>query len=225
MKKCFTLYFKVLFMKKYQEPIEQLKDIHSMMERSSRFISLSGLSGISAGIIALIGAAFAWFLPGDRQYYHSGIACGGPVTGHWKIIIIDALMVLVLAILSGIWFTTRKARRNGLKVWDNTTRRLVVSLAIPLAAGGIFCAALLYHHSFYLIAPATLIFYGLSLLNASKYTYNEVRILGISEIILGLIGSFLNGYGLLFWTFGFGILHIFYGAMMFVRYELNQPKK
>ena len=42
-----------------QQPLEELQHIKRMMERSSRFISLSGLSGIAAGICAIAGAWFA----------------------------------------------------------------------------------------------------------------------------------------------------------------------
>jgi hypothetical protein len=131
----------------------------------------------------------------------------------------DAVIVLALALFFGIYFTTRKARKNGLKVWDHTAQRMVINLFIPLIAGGIFCLTLLYHHLIFLLAPATLIFYGLALINASKYTFNEIRVLGISEIILGLMAAFFIGYGLLFWAVGFGVLHIFYGLMMYYRYE------
>jgi hypothetical protein len=96
---------------------------------------------------------------------------------------------------------------------------LLANLLVPLAAGGVFCIALLYHGIIYLIAPATLLFYGLALLNASKYTLSEIRWLGITEMLLGLTASIIPGYGLLVWAIGFGILHIIYGMVMYLRYE------
>jgi hypothetical protein len=211
-------------MKQNQEPIQQLNEIRNLMERSSRFISLSGLSGVSAGIIALIGAGVAFFyLDFDQRYFvinryfaeMSYLKLGNS----WLFITLDALIVLLLALFSGVYFTTRKSRKQGLKVWDNTARRMLINLFIPLSTGGIFCLILLYHHLIFLVAPATLIFYGLALLNASKYTLHEIRGLGISEIILGLMAAWLVGYGLLFWAIGFGVMHIFYGLMMYFRYE------
>jgi len=68
------------------------------------------------------------------------------------------------------------------------------------------------------VAPLTLIFYGLALVNASKYTLSEIRSFGIAEIVLGLIAMAFIGYGLLFWAIGFGLLHIIYGIIMHVRY-------
>ncbi|MBN2813451.1 MAG: hypothetical protein JXQ80_05200 [Bacteroidales bacterium] len=213
-------------MEKNQEPIQQLNEIRSLMERSSRFISLSGLSGVSAGIIALIGAAAAYFYLDLGWRYTDLDAYSSAINANrfdhaYLFLITDALVVLLLALSAGIYFTTRKARRKGLKVWDHVARRMVINLMIPLITGGLFCIILLYHRLVFLVAPATLIFYGLALINASKYTFHEIRVLGLSEIILGLIASWLVGYGLIFWAVGFGILHIFYGLMMYYRYETS----
>jgi hypothetical protein len=208
----------------HQKPIEQLTEIRNMMERSSRFISLSGLSGVAAGIFALIGSAVAFmYLDFGKGYFSYAFSLPGTnlaeFNDYLKFIVLDALIVLVLALASAIFFTSRKARKRGLKVWDNTARRMVINLLIPLISGGIFCVILIYHNLIYLLAPSTLLFYGLALLNAGKYTFHEVRVLGISEIILGLMASWLIGYGLLFWAIGFGVMHIFYGLMMYFRYE------
>ena len=138
-------------------------------------------------------------------------------------LLLDALVVLLLAIGIGAFFSMRKAKRAGLNFWDKTTERLLMNLILPLGAGGIFCLLLVFHlHLYYLVAPATLIFYGLALINASKYTFNDIRFLGISEIVLGLIGTYFYGYGLLIWSIGFGVLHIVYGLGMYYKYERQQ---
>jgi hypothetical protein len=134
-------------------------------------------------------------------------------------LILDAVIVLVFALAAGLYFTTRKARKKGLRVWDNTAKRMLANLFLPLVAGGVFCLILLYHGIIFLVAPATLIFYGLALINASKYTLPDVRYLGVSEILLGLLGSVFVGYGLIIWAVGFGILHIIYGSAMYFKYE------
>lgn len=204
--------------------LEALSEIRSMMERSSRFISLSGLSGVGAGICALIGAFVAYNYigktPFDGQTYYEALADStnwGLSFNHF--LVLNGLAVLVSALACGIFFTTRNARRKGQKIWDQLTQRLLFNLAIPLVTGGIFCLALMYHDLTKLVAPSTLIFYGLSLVNASKYTLHDIRYLGISEIVLGLVALFFLGYGLEFWTIGFGVLHIIYGAVMHWRYE------
>ncbi|MES2628300.1 MAG: hypothetical protein V4616_04955 [Bacteroidota bacterium] len=204
--------------------LEALGDIRQMMERSSRFISLSGVSGICAGCFALIGAAafFVHFqLRFDQpQYYqYARLADGSSNPEFYRFFFTDAALVLLGSLLAGVWFTRRKAKRNGLALWDSTARRLLINLLIPLVSGGIFCLILLKHDLVALVAPATLLFYGLALLNASKYTLNDIRYLGVSEIILGLTGCWFMGYGLLFRTLGFGVLHIVYGLSMYLKYE------
>lgn len=205
------------------EHLNTLHEIRDMMERSSRFISLSGLSGVFAGLYALIGAATAFvylkldfyepayydYLYGDKQVVKN--------TGLF--FIANASSVLLAALATGIYLSTRKAKKQGLPIWTATSKRLIVSMLLPLAAGGLFCLALIYHQGFGLVAPATLIFYGLALINGSKYTLHDVHYLGICEIILGIIGSFFTGYGLLLWAIGFGILHIVYGTLMYLKYE------
>ena len=211
-----------------REPIQQLTEIRDLMERSSRFISLSGLSGIASGVVALAGSAIAFLCGYDQRYFtlasYADII-GEFQNGHsWTPIFLDAMIILVLALFSAIWFTTRRARKKGMKVWDSSARRLVINLLIPLAAGGILCLLLIYHRLYVFLAPITLLFYGLALIHASKYTLHEIRALGLAEIILGLLAAWLPGYGLLFWATGFGVMHIVYGLVMYSRYDLKRDK-
>jgi hypothetical protein len=206
-----------------EQTLEQIKEIRSMMERSSRFISLSGLSGVFAGFFALAGAgAFYLFISNRLKYRYEDFAKEVPINisidFKW-FCILDAAAVISLSLLFAMFFTTRLARSKGQKILDASAQRMLINLAIPLIAGGIYCLILLQYGWFGMVAPTTLIFYGLALLNASKYTLNEIRWLGITEIILGLIGCNFIGYGITFWALGFGILHIVYGLFMYVRYE------
>lgn len=206
------------------EHLESLQQIRSMMERSSRFISLSGLSGVAAGIVALFGAAAAHLYLETKPFSGPYLYLAEPGYEKWglnfyEFFALDAGIVLILALAAGIFFTTRKAVKKGQKVWDKLTWRLLINLLIPLATGAVFCLALLKYEMFGLIAPTTLIFYGLSLINGSKYTLNDIRYLGVTEIILGMIGLFNIGYGLEIWAIGFGLMHIVYGTFMWVKYE------
>ena len=138
--------------------------------------------------------------------------------------ILIAAIVLVLSVVTAYFFSNRKAKREGNKLFDHTALKVLINLCIPLAAGGIFCIALLYHGAIVFIAPCMLLFYGMALINASKYTYDDIRYFGICEIILGLINAFNLGNGLIYWSLGFGVLHIIYGAVMWVKYERKQIK-
>ena len=208
-------------MEKYTSPEETLTEIRHLMERSSRFISLSGFSGIFAGIYALVGALAAYYYLNAHRNTDGKDAYPPGVPEYDQLLFLagDALMVLILAIGTGIFLTTRRAKKDGNSLLDAAAKKLIINLAIPLLTGGVFCIALVYHGNTFYIAPAMLIFYGLALVHASKYTRDDVRSLGMTEIAMGLISMFMPGYGLLFWAIGFGALHIAYGAYMYNKYE------
>ncbi len=202
-----------------KQHLEDLSEIRSLMERSSKFISLSGLSGIFAGSFALIGAYVAYSrLMQEFQYIpYQNLSVNSPIV---KFLAIDGALVLILSLIFAIYFTARQTKKKGLKIWDNTSKMLLIGMMIPLITGGLFCL-ILFNHAPQLIDAATLIFYGLALINASKYTYDDVKYLGYIEVVLGLACGLLNEWriGLLFWSLGFGVLHIAYGIVMYKKYE------
>ena len=203
-------------MDEIKDHLKDISEIRGLMERSSKFLSLSGLSGVSAGICALIGAAIAWSKLGG--YYIPGLR-GELSLDFMLFFLLDAGIVLVAALGTAIFFSTRMARKKGYPVWNGTARQMILSMMIPLGAGGVFALIQLSHGVFGWLAATTLIFYGLALLNGSKYTLPEIRLLGLSEIFLGLICAYFIGYGFIFWILGFGVLHIVYGIVMYLKYE------
>ncbi|WP_212001431.1 hypothetical protein [Chitinophaga sp. HK235] len=207
-----------------QQHLQTLTDIKRIMERSSRFISLSGLSGVSAGICALVGAWLArtWLVGYYDRWDASGVYDMADFAALKFRLIALALAVMAAAIGGGIFFTWRRARRNNLPVWDVTSRKVLINVCIPLAAGGAFAAGLLYNHFETLVAPTCLVFYGLALINGSKYTLPDVRYLGLLETILGIANLFFLRKGLYFWAVGFGVLHIIYGILMWWKYERKE---
>lgn len=207
-----------------KEQLETLSEIRTLMERSSRFISLSGLSGVAAGLFALAGAwaACSHFDLGITSISYDQVAWNEDGTMNmdfYQFVFADALIVLFASLAAGVFFTLRNSKKHGMKTWDGAARRLIINLMIPLVTGGLFCLVLVLHGIIELVAPATLVFYGLGLINASKYTLNDIRYLGMCEIVLGLVSAVYIGYGLLFWAIGFGVLHIVYGTVMYFKYE------
>ncbi len=196
---------------------EDIRVIREMMEKSSKFLSLSGLSGIAAGIAAIIGAAFAYFYllrdPMATDYNRMQEA---------MILLADAAAVLAVSLGIGFFMSWRKAKRNGQGLFNKVTYRILYSLAVPLVTGGLFCVIYLLKGDIRTVVAATLIFYGLALVNASKYTYGEVHYLGITEIILGLAAAVFGRYGLIAWTIGFGVCHIVYGLIMYLKYDARR---
>lgn len=207
-------------MKAEKDYIRDIAEIRSMMERTSKFLSLSGWAGVMAGIYALTGAYLAYklfyFNPDEITYTTT-------TSGDWSTtlpkLIFLALIILVLAIGTAVFLSYRKASKRGEKLWNATSRRLLIHMFVPLVAGGLLILVLISKGLIGLMAPFTLIFYGLALYNAGKFTYGEVRVLGLIEVGLGLIGAYFIGYGLLFWAIGFGLLHIIYGIYIHYRYE------
>ncbi len=200
-----------------KDPKEDIQAIREIMERSSKFLSLSGLSGILAGLFALIGAAIAWFYLLDSGNMYNIESVIEPGNGFF--LALDALLVLVFAVLGAVYFSFLKAKKAGQKLWSNSTKHLLVYFLIPLLTGGIFVLILVFQQKFELIAPAMLIFYGLSLVNAGKFTFGEIHYLGLTEIILGLLAIIFVQQGLLLWTLGFGVMHVVYGSVMYFRHE------
>lgn len=199
--------------------LNDLSEIKNLMNRSSRFLSLSGLSGILAGTYALIGAYLAY-----KTIYFDTSTMGGYknlVISEEAVIrlLIIAAAVAFLSLLTGILLSIQKAKKNNETIWNSTARRLVINFLIPLATGGFFILFLIEKEMFGLIAPLTLLFYGLACVNASKYTIGGVRYLGLTFIVLGLFSTWFLGYGLLFWALGFGVCHILYGSIMYFKYE------
>jgi hypothetical protein len=207
-------------MKAEQDYIRDIAEIRSMMERSSKFLSLSGWAGIMAGIYALAGAyiAYSVFNFNPDEIVYGTINSGNVPFGLLKIFFL-ALLILILAIGTAIFLSYKKAAKRGENLWNPTAKRLLVNMAVPLIAGGLLILILISKGLIGLIAPCTLLFYGLALYNASKFTYEEVKMLGLIQIGLGLIGAYFVGYGLLLWAIGFGIVHIIYGIYIHYRYE------
>ena len=195
-----------------QDYLNDISEIKKLMNKSSRFISLSGWAGIMAGIYALIGAAIAYYLvtTSKRAY----LILDGLIFNY---VLIDLFLIAALSIITAIIITTRKAKNNGVKVWDVTTKRLMINFLIPLIAGGGYILIILGQQKYGQTGALMLIFYGLALVNASKYSIGRIRYLGVIEIVLGLICAVIPNYGFWFWVLGFGVMHIVYGIIMLIK--------
>ncbi|HWA05307.1 MAG TPA: hypothetical protein VG961_02075 [Ignavibacteria bacterium] len=205
-----------------RQHLKNLTEIRSLMERSSSFISLSGLSGISAGIIGLIAAYILHIKLFRFMDYSKSPMISAQMREEFILFgITVSAAVLIITFLAAIFFTARKAKKNGYPVWDGSAKRLVVNLFIPLVTGGVFCLILIYQYFDWLVLPSMLVFYGLALLNAGKFTLSEIKWLGVSEIALGLASMLFLNDAIYFWGAGFGLLNIIYGQVMYYKYEKN----
>lgn len=206
-------------MVKDQDPLATLADIKSMMEKSSRFISLSGLSGVAAGVIALIGAYFAFKNINGNTNYQQNLNTVSEASYLDSPLFYIALATLLFALVAGFIFTLLKTRKLKQSLWDTSSRRLLINLFLPLIAAGVFLLKMIDLGYVDMIAPGCLIFYGLALVNASKYTLGDIRYLGYVELALGGLNLLVLGQGLYFWAVGFGVAHILYGLFMWNKYD------
>lgn len=211
-------------MKPPSETLQEIKDIRRIMERSSRFISLSGLSGVTAGICALIGVFIARSILNNYYggYDNRGYFSGNDFAQLKTQMLALGAGVFIVAFASSFYLTWRKAKKMGSPLWDHTSKRLFWNMIIPIAAGACFILGMLRYDQWMFVAPACLIFYGLGLVNASKYTLTDIRYLGYCEIVVGIVNMLFIGYGLWFWAIGFGVLHIIYGIIMWWKYERKE---
>jgi hypothetical protein len=195
-----------MYNKQYQEQLEALSGIRNLMERSSRYLPLSGKAGVAIGVLSLICSLIvdAYFRIHEDNLKHLSLLFG---------------TLFVICLVIEILMADRNSRQKGVPAWDAIAKRFLINLFIPMFVGGIYCFALIQQHQLLLVLPATLIFYGLALINASRYTMEDIRYLGFAELILGLVASFFPEYGLIAWAIGFGVLHVLYGAIIYFKYE------
>jgi hypothetical protein len=205
-------------MEDLKEHLRDIAEIRTMMERNSKFLSLSGLSGVSAGMCALIGAAVAWFYLG-RSFDFVRVPSSHTQAELFWFFALDSGLVVVAALSLATLFSLRMARKKSIPMWTPLGKLLLINLMIPLVVGGVFCLILLWHADIRFIPAAMLLFYGMALLNASKFTLPEIRYLAFTELLLGLACATWIGNSLIFWALGFGIAHIVYGAVMYYKYE------
>jgi hypothetical protein len=203
-------------MEQKEQYVNEIKAIRQMMEQSSRFLSLSGLSGILIGVFAITGAVIANYLVRNTD-----LSKGDLLTQ----LFILAVIILVVSLVTVVVLTYRKAIHDGHKIWNKGTRLLILNLSIPLISGGILTSIFVARGLYETVAAALLVFYGLALVNAAKYTRQEIYYMGLCQIATGIIAALLPAFALLFWSIGFGVIHILYGAIMHFRYDHNSKTK
>ena len=205
-----------------KDQLETLNEIKVLMQRSSRFVSLSGIAGIAAGAVAILGAVFI------SIFFHTGffeqipgimIQSKDQQSVNVTSLFVILFTVFMFALILTIYFSSRKAKSRNIIFWDSMAKRVFINFFIFLFTGGIFCMILIYYGIYFLIVSAMLTFYGLALINISKFTFNEIAQLGVIEICLGIIAAFVTVYPLLIWIIGFGILHVIYGIYVYLKYE------
>lgn len=193
-----------------QQLQSELKSIRNLMEKSTKFISLSGASGILMGFYALIGTGVAHYLLNSIIDNPDKLR---------QSLLLTAILVLLASLSTAYFLSKRKADQSGQSIRNAASKGLLRAMVTPLVSGGIVALLLIEMQYYTIIIPFLLIFYGLALHAGGNYTFRDIRGLSYILLILGCLALLYPGYDLLFWSFGFGFLHILYGTIMYYKYE------
>jgi general stress protein CsbA len=212
-----------------KEVFNTLNEIRSLMEKSSKILTLSGMSAIFVGIYACIAAVISYYILGGEWFLTGGFIelprLNVNTPYRLRLLLLFASLLIVLCLATVFLFSYRKAKRNNRRfVFDRTAQRLLWNFFVPMVTGGVLCLSLIWSQHYGLTSSIMLIFYGIALINVSSYTYSNTRYLGYAQLLLGLADSFVEGYALLFWTLGFGIFHIVYGIVFYLKYDREKPQ-
>ncbi|ALU27069.1 hypothetical protein HX045_13050 [Myroides odoratimimus] len=201
--------------------IEDLNQIKSIMERSTKFLSLSGWSGIWVGLCGLIAASVLYYWQTSSTYSYENLTLEDPYQTAYtaEMLLVLAIATFVIAVVGGFFFTIRKTRKQGKSFLNQVTKRLLVRFSIPLIIAGILCLILHKYHLLQFALPTTLLFYGLALFSVQEDTVKEVKAIAALEIVLGLLAFYFLDYTLLLWAIGFGLVHLLYGIILWNKYD------
>ncbi|MBK7028368.1 MAG: hypothetical protein IPH45_03800 [Bacteroidales bacterium] len=199
---------------------QTLADIRNLMDHSARFQSLSGLAGISSGLAALTGLA-AFYLYFGYSLFEPFLFVNYQTV---PFLMLDGAVILMVSLILAFILTKRNAQKHNEKLWTPIFKRVLLFWSIPMASGGILLLPYFSGSGPILFPTAislTLVFYGLALTSASRYSLNELFWLGIINIILGLTAFFLWKYSLIFWGLGFGVMNVVFGVYVYRKHEAN----
>ncbi|MCL5104062.1 MAG: hypothetical protein M1133_08105 [Armatimonadetes bacterium] len=192
------------------EAEESLRLIREVMERSARYTNFSGLSGIIAGTLALIGCAATLSLA-YRGLYE-------PYIGWYVAIWVG---VFVVSIAQDFYLAQRKARKMGQRFLTPATLQIVKAVLPGVFVGLVISLVCLHQGSIDAIPAVWALGHGTALCAAGMFTVREVRIFGALQLLTGAVGLvWLSGPISSFYLLGvsMGLYHIGFGLWMSRKY-------
>lgn len=209
----FLTYFEIqsTFMDK-ESALKDLYEINSIIDRSKRYTSISGVSIGIAGVFAIIGLFMAnGVLKGEF---------GNFTTSQRELVCMYIFgLVLVLSLLVMFILSSFKSVKSGEKIWNDKALKCLYSFFYPIATGGILSFLSYQNQQSDVVLSIQLIFYGLACIAGSPFSFKEFKWLGIGCLILGITSVVFPYYNLIFWGIGFGLFNIGYGLYIHFKYE------
>jgi len=189
------------------------------MERHSSFFSLSGFTGILIGIVGCI----AIFLV-DTMTHGYGINFDGfsqlPILFLEIGIMVIGILTIVLSLFI-LWKRGRnKAKKNKQGLWNAFAKKQRINLLLLLLVFLVILILIGSKGYYRLITPLLLSFYGLLLLNLSRFQSKSLLFLGLATLILGIVSYVSYTDKIFLLALGVGIFPIIYGLLTF-----NKSKK
>lgn len=197
--------------KNYLEDISQIKNL--MAESSKFLVFTTGLSGFFSGLFAILGMIYIYVLAdGDVNDIEQ------LTVNYRSTVAVVLIIILALSTLVTVIFTRRNAKSQGQNPWNPIAKKMVFNFYTVGVLGAVYLLILFFQEKYDTIVELMLVFYGMALLNGSKYTFDQVKLLAYIQIALGLACSFFDSYDFWFWVAGFGLVNLIYGGIMYFGY-------
>ncbi len=175
---------------------DNLRFIRDTMERAASFTAVPGLGGVVIGVTALIAGALAASRNPPQQF---AIWCA------------EAVAAAVIAFIA----VRRKSRRLKLSLMTRAARRALLSFMPPLAAGAVLSLALLRMGAFSVLPELWLLLYGAAVVTGGAFSVRIVPVMGLCFMMTGVFAALCPAaWGNGFLIFGFGGLHVIFGAVI-----------
>lgn len=194
---------------------ESIKVIRDIMERSAGYTIFSGLSGIIAGLLSLIGCYLSEQVWAGEQTIDQN--------AHYLIIWFS---ILALAIVQDRVLAERKARKSGQTTWTPATYQAIKAILPGMCLAFALSLRALIIYDYDAIPAICILGYAVSLCAAGMFSIYELRVFGVVQLVTGVIALFLPliprfnhpQTALYFMALSFGVYHIIYGLIMWRKY-------
>jgi hypothetical protein len=185
----------------HDHAMDNLRFIRETMERAGSFTAVPGWGGVAMGVTALLAAVLA----ARQSDFNTWLAL-------W-------LGEAVVALVIGAAAAGRKAKAASTVLLSGPGRKFAMGLAPSILVGGVLTFAL-YHSGLYDMIPAVwLLLYGTGVLAGGAFSVRIVPVMGLCFVLLGAVAVVSPAaWGNWFLAAGFGGLHLFFGAVIAVRY-------
>lgn len=186
------------------EAEENLRVIRELMERSTKYSTFSGPSGILAGAASIVGCVVT----------HS-LATRPPGSDSFRIpFLITWSMVILFAIGADFLLMKRRAARVGKRIVSRLGKQMVFAAGPGLGTGVLLTLYLLQHNMLTNVYPFWMLSYGIAVCAVGQFSQREVKALGVAFLLAGTLTLLMPGWGLPLMALSFGGFHIIYALLI-----------